>query len=108
MLRQRRTLRLAPQRCACITGRGGAKSGVSFSRGGLELLEFQLHLVKQLAPTFGGCAEAILTQSGDRQLQLRHQRLGARGAGFRLQTGLLGDSQCGAQGKNVVGRRQFS
>ena len=56
-----------------IRGRGCRSLG----RRGLEFLELQLQLVKQLAAAFGGGAEAVVPHLGDQQLQMRDHRLGA-------------------------------
>ena len=49
-----------------------------------QLLELQLQLVQQLAPALGRGAEPVMLELGDQQLEMRHHRLRARRARFRL------------------------
>ena len=73
----------------------------------LQLLEFQLQLIEHFAATFGGGAKAVTLQLGDQQLQMRHHRLGARRACFRLATRQLfsreGGPECGDLVAGCVG-----
>ena len=65
-----------------------------FGRACLQLLELQLELIEQLAAALGRWPEALASQFGDDQLQMRDHGLGTRGAGFGLLAGrALGDQR---------------
>ena len=59
-------------------------SDLVLGRAGGDFLKLQFQLVEQFAAALGGLPVLLAPQPGDQQLQLRHHRLGARGARFRL------------------------
>ena len=103
MFWQWRAYRSATQECANDTIRDRCGRILGCRR--LQLLEFEFHLVEQLATALGGGAEPFVLQLGDQQLQMRHHRLGTRGTCFRLATRQLLCRKRGAQRLDVVRHR---
>ena len=77
-----------------VLARLGGGGECVFGRACLQLLELQLELIEQLAAALGRWPEALASQFGDDQLQMRDHGLGTRGAGFGLLAGrALGDQR---------------